>query len=197
MKYKDVFEIDDGIFNIIDYEYSGEGYTVSSESLDTLFYMLFCNRPLIAVFGEYYDEITHELSEVFKQTLKDWFIQQFTQKWESLINDLLLDYNPLEPVNYTLERTRNEEREGEGASNSKVYGYNSSDGVDKDQTHSENVSSTDISTSETRTGRLGNSKVLDNISEHIKLHSIDVMKIMCYDIAEFILLPLYEMEDVI
>lgn len=194
MVYKDVFTMTEGIFNVINYSYSGTGYTIDNDTLDTLFYMMFCNRPLTAVFNEYF--IDGELTPLFKETIHEWFIQQYTQKWETLISDLLMQYDPLSPVNYTLERSRSEERTSEGSTESKVYGYNSSAGVDKDKADSSNSGTTAVSTEETRTGRLGRSKVLEDINEHIKLHERDIMKIMCYDVAEFILLPMYELEDV-
>lgn len=193
MRYKDVFDLTEGIFHVINYSYSGGNYTVDNDALDTLFYMLFCNRPLTAVFNDYV--VSGELSPVFAEIIREWFIQQYTQKWETLISDLLMQYDPLSPVNYTLERSRSEERSSEGTTESKVYGYNSTAGVDKDKADSSNSGTTTASTEETRTGRLGRSKVLEDINEHIKLHEKDIMKIMCYDVAEFILLPMYECED--
>lgn len=195
MKYKDIFTMEMGIFHVIHYTYSGGDYTIDNDALDTLFYMLFCNRSLTAVFHDYV--FNGELSPIFAETIREWFIQQYTQKWETLISDLLMQYDPLSPVNYTLERSRSEERSSEGSTESKVYGYNSTTGVDKDKADSSNSGTTSTSTEETRTGRLGKSKVLEDINEHIKLHEKDVMKIMCYDVAEFILLPMYECEEII
>ena len=195
MKYKEMFTMSNGIFTIINYTFPDEGYTVSKASLDALFYMMFRNRELTAVFDEYWDDDEQSLDVSFQSTISNWFLDQYSSKWYHLIKDLIATYNPLSPINTSFTRNTEQNTDVDGSVESKVFGYNSSIGVDKDSSASSSTKEYSSTINEVRTGYNANTDIIKTLGEHIKLHEIDILKIMCYDVAEYILLPLFDINE--
>ena len=195
MKYKEVFSMSSGIFAIINYSFPDEGYTVSTKALDTLFYMMFRNRELTAVFDEYYDYDEESLDVSFQSTISTWFLQQYSNKWYNLIKDLIAEYNPLQPINTTYTRNTSQDTDMTGSVESQVYGYNSVVGVDKDSSATTSSKEYSSTIEDVRTGYNANTNIIKALGEDIKLHEIDILKIMCYDVAEYILLPLFDIDE--
>lgn len=195
MKYKEMFTMSNGIFTIINYTFPDEGYTVSEASLDALFYMMFRNRELTAVFDEYWDDDEQSLDVSFQSTISNWFLDQYSSKWYHLIKDLIATYNPLSPINTSFTRNTEQNTDVDGSVESKVFGYNSTIGVDKDSSASSSTKEYSSTINEVRTGYNANTDIIKTLGEHIKLHEIDILKIMCYDVAEYILLPLFDINE--
>lgn len=193
MLYKEMYSFPDGIFSdIIGYTYENKelNIIINPSMLDTYFYSKYSCRTMIDMIANNVDSKTGELSDFCKLTLSNLFENVYFARWDRIIKDLLLQYNPTDTVDYT--ETVNGTDKGTSNTNNKNYGYDSVNGVNADS--SENSTTGENNTVRTVKGRQSSNTYFSIIND-VKLANEKLLEYITKDVAEMLTIPYYESED--